>query len=239
LPDAGGWILLIGEPLGMLAVLGALWGKSLRRNFGWLWRHQAWRWGAVCTVIATIAFFTTLGIRVVRAQTVTSAEFSPTSGISFETNTAAPRASLIDQHGQVVELSSMRGSPTILTFTYGHCSTVCPSIIADLRMARQDAKKSNVRIVVITLDPWRDVPERLPTLAAHWKLGGDDIVLSGEVPAVESALDKLAIGRKRNETTGDIDHATTVMLLDEHGRIRFRVEGGGKLNYDALIRKAG
>ena len=33
LPDAGGWLLLIGQPIGMIGVLVAVWGAELRRGF--------------------------------------------------------------------------------------------------------------------------------------------------------------------------------------------------------------
>ncbi len=32
LPDAGGWLLLIGEPIGMVGVLFAVWGREVRRD---------------------------------------------------------------------------------------------------------------------------------------------------------------------------------------------------------------
>ena len=84
----------------------------------------------------------------------------------------------------------------------------------------------DVPIVVVTLDPWRDTPERLPTLIEHWELRVTDRLLSGRVADVEQVLDQLGIGRRRNEVTGDIDHAATVMILDGTGRITWRVDGG-------------
>lgn len=238
LPDAGGWILLIGEPAGMLAVLAALWGDMLRKNFEWLWSRRAWRLAGIVATIATVGFFTTLGIRVARAQGGAPVEFATNSGISIETNIEAPALPLVDQHGRAVELSDLRGATTLLTFAYGHCTTVCPSVVTDLRAVREGVRKANVRIAILTLDPWRDVPERLPMLAMHWKLTGDDIVLSGDVNDVQRTLDSLAIGRKRNETTGDVDHGTTVMLIDARGRIRYRVDGGGRYNFATLLEKA-
>jgi cytochrome oxidase Cu insertion factor (SCO1/SenC/PrrC family) len=81
--------------------------------------------------------------------------------------------------------------------------------------------------MVVTLDPWRDTPERLASLASHWRLAQNDRVLSGAVQDVESALDKLGIARTRDEMTGDVTHATTVMVLDLRGRITLRADGGG------------
>lgn len=237
LPDAGGWILLIGEPLGMLAALLAVWGGSLRRNFHWIRNHRAWRFGVALSAMLTVTFFTTLGIRVARAQGNSSVEFDPSSGVSIETAVDPPKARFVDQRGKSISISDLRGNPAMLTFAYGHCSTVCPSIVTDLKIVRADLRRDDVRIVILTLDPWRDVPERLPMLAEHWKLAANDLVLSGAVGDVEAALDTLGIGRKRNETTGDIDHGSTVMVLDRNGKIRARVDGGGRQSFASALRR--
>jgi cytochrome oxidase Cu insertion factor (SCO1/SenC/PrrC family) len=236
LPDAGGWILLIGEPLGMAAALVAVWGGSLKNNFRWISARRTWRLSAVVFCVATVAFFSTLGLRAARAQGVLTVEFAPNSGLAQRVDLNAPSFALVDQSGRSTSLSQIRGGQTLLTFAYGHCSTVCPSIVTDLRIARRESRSSDVRIVILTLDPWRDTPERLPTLAQHWKIEANDRVLSGSVADVDKTLDALAVGRKRNETTGDIDHGSTVMLIDSRGRITWRVDGGSRGDFAALLR---
>jgi cytochrome oxidase Cu insertion factor (SCO1/SenC/PrrC family) len=236
LPDAGGWILLIGEPLGMAAALSAVWGGSLRSNMRWIWARQTWRLTTALFVVAAIAFFSTLGLRAARAQGTFPVEFAPNSGLAQRVEMRAPSFALVDQKGEPTSLSEFRGEQTLLTFAYGHCSTVCPSIVSDLKIARSDSRAGGVRIAILTLDPWRDTPERLPTLAQHWKIDAGDRVLSGSVADVDKTLDALAVGRKRNETTGDIDHGSTVMLIDNRGRIRWRVDGGGRADFAALLR---
>lgn len=238
LPDAGGWILLIGEPLGMAAALFAVWGGSLRSNIRWISARRTWRLSAALFVVATVAFFSTLGLRAARAQGTFPAEFDPSSGLAQRVDLLAPSFALVDQKGERTSLSEIRGGQTLLTFAYGHCSTVCPSIVTDLRIARRESRSSDVRIVILTLDPWRDTPERLPTLAQHWKIEADDRVLSGSVADVDKTLDALAVGRKRNETTGDIDHGSTVMLIDGRGQITWRVDGGGRADFASLLRNS-
>ena len=236
LPDAGGWILLIGEPIGMAVVLAALWGDSLKRNFEWIRARRGWLIGAACAAVVTLGFFTTLGLRVARAQSLSPTEFEVVPGGFQKVDRPAPPLMLVDQHGQPTSLSGLRGENVLLAFAYGHCATVCPAIVSELRVARRESK-TDARIVILTLDPWRDTPERLPTLATHWQLAERDQVLSGTVEDVERTLDALAIGRKRNETTGDIDHGTTVMLIDADGRIAWRVDGGSA-DFAKLLRSA-
>ena len=99
-------------------------------------------------------------------------------------------------------------------------------MVSSLLAQRIAAHRPDVPIVVITLDPWRDTPEQLATIATHWDLAPGDRVLSGSVAEVEHALDALGIGRRRDGNTGDIEHTATVMILDSRGGVAWRADGG-------------
>lgn len=226
LPDAGGWILLIGEPAGMLAALFAVWGRSLRRDARWILRRRAWRFaGAVCVTLG-IASVTWLGVRVGRAWALGRAAAPVSRAIARRVDRDPPAISLANQRGQRTSLSDFRGRPVLLAFAFSHCGTVCPALVTDLKLARRSANRPDVALVVITLDPWRDTPDRLPAIAERWGLGAADRILSGGVSEVEQVLDAFGVWRRRDERTGDIDHATVAMLLDRRGRIAWRVDGG-------------
>ena len=236
LPDAGGWILLLGEPAGMVGVLLAVWGGSLRRDLHWLGAHRLRR--AIASAVVVLAAVATgaLGVRVARAWRRGQVTDAPVSGMPRRVDRDLPRMSLVDQLGMRNSLAQLRGRPALVTFAFGHCAEICPLIVSDLRTARRVAGRSDVPLVVITLDPWRDTPERLPALARHWGLERSDRVLSGSVTEVEASLDALGITRRRNETTGDVYHATTVLILDARGRIGWRVDGGSGGVADVLAR---
>ena len=225
LPDAGGWILLIGEPIGMLGFLGVVWGGSLREELRRV--RGDWRWLAVgaFTTVLSVAGISAVAVRVARAE-VAGAPVTLVPGIPVRVDEALPSARLTDQHERRVSLADLQGHATLITFAFGHCATVCPMVVHDLRAVRQAAARDDIRLVVITLDPWRDTPERLPTLMNEWGLARDDLVLSGTVAEVGRALDALRIVRRRNETTGDIDHVATALVIAPNGRITWRIEGG-------------
>jgi len=226
LPDAGGWILLLGEPLGMTAVLLALWGGSVRRQLRWIASHRVWRLiGSAAAVVATAAA-AALGVHVARVWASERSVVVGDGAVVQRLNVDVPRTALVDQRGISMSLSDLRGQAYLLTFAFGHCSNVCPAIIAGLREARVAASRPHVPLVVITLDPWRDTPDRLGMMSQHWGLPSQDRVLSGGVADVEQVLDVLGIGRKRDETTGDIVHGTTTMIVNERGRIILRIDGG-------------
>ena len=57
LPSVGGWIVLIGEPVGMVIALLLIWGESLRRDLRWL---RARRWGLAAMAVAGLALLSSL-----------------------------------------------------------------------------------------------------------------------------------------------------------------------------------
>jgi cytochrome oxidase Cu insertion factor (SCO1/SenC/PrrC family) len=82
------------------------------------------------------------------------------------------------------------------------------------------------RVVVVTLDPWRDTPSRLPYLAEFWKIGEDGYVLSADVDDVARVLDAWNVARDRDPDTGDVLHPLLTYVLDASGRIAFASTGG-------------
>ena len=226
LPDTRGWIILIGEPLGMLGMLTAIGGRALRRDIGWL---AAVRWRRVTAVVVSAVAIVACGAlaaRVARAWEGGRVSYLPDESGLRRVEVAAPDVPLVDQQGRRVSLADWRGAPAIVTFAFGHCATVCPVVVNDLQGARRRAGRPDVPLIVLTLDPWRDTPERLASIAKSWSLSEHDRVLSGEVAEVEAVLDSLGIARRRNETTGDVDHATTVFVLGSDGHIGWRGDGG-------------
>lgn len=225
LPDAGGWIVLIGEPIGMLVALALIGGRSLRRDFAWLTATRVRRLATASAAALMLLATGLLGTRVARAWEGGRIASAPDAAALRRVRRDLPRIPLVDQSGRRISLDGMRG-PALVTFAFGHCRTVCPVIVNDLQAARRRANRRDIPVVVVTLDPWRDTPERLHTIAAHWQLAEHDLVLSGSVDAVEATLDSLGIARRRNDTTGDVDHVTTVFVLDRTGRIGWRGDGG-------------
>lgn len=235
LPAAGGWILLIGEPIGMIGVLMAVWGDALRDDVRRLRASSGGQMliGAMLLLVISgmsAAFWRVQSAR--RAGRVADAAVftpQPFAASMMETRNTVletpPPLALVDQHGQSFSLGQLRGRPVMVTFAYAHCETVCPTIVQDLKTARRNANADDVMLVVVTLDPWRDVPTRLPSIAEQWQLGADDRVLSGPVDDVLQVLSAWDVAHSRDTRTGEIVHASAVVLLDREGRVSYRMSG--------------
>lgn len=227
LPDAGGWILLIGEPIGMMGTLYAIAGTSLREELHGIFRRMrgtpSGRRAVLLTGgLAALGLAPAFVARAVASASATTARAVSPAPRTMET--PAPHAWLVDQHGTEISLALLR-RPAILTVAFGHCETVCPTLVRQVLRARADAGRETMPLFIVTVDPWRDTADRLLTISREWDLGPDDHLLSGDVGVVEKVLDALAVGRVRDTNTGNIAHAAVVMLLDGQGRITTRFDG--------------
>ncbi len=246
LPDAGGWMVMTGQPLAMLLVLFAAWGRDVRDGIRALQEKVG---GQLAVGVVMAGVIAGLAGVVMRVQ---SADARP-----FESNTAGrlaaqltrindtvPSMRLADQTGRTVNLAEYKGKAVLVTFAYAHCQTVCPLVVMDLlevqqRLRREialqpgadSAKIASIvpEVVIVTLDPLRDTPSRLPTIAQQWKLGPNAHVLSGPVEEVEATLNAWRIPRVRNSATGDLSHPTMVYVIAPDGRITFVTPGGAEL----------
>ncbi len=227
LPHAGGWILLVGQPIGMLAVLLTVWGGELQAALGALSGKVAGRalLGGTAVLLLTGA---TLAAGRVRAADGDTKPFDPVAGgeVLTRINDPAPALRLVDQHGDSVSLSDFQGRPVLVTFAYAHCETVCPLVVHEALAAQQATADLQPAVIIVTLDPWRDTPARLPSIAEGWELGADARVLSGQVDAVERVLSNWRIPRVRNEASGDLSHPAIVYVVSPTGRLTYALQGG-------------
>jgi cytochrome oxidase Cu insertion factor (SCO1/SenC/PrrC family) len=235
LPHAGGWLLLIGEPIGMFAVLLVVWGDDLRAGLARLHRRLPGRIASAAVLVLGVSGLFAAARRVADAAGVGAAEsFALSPPLPPRGRDLAPPLVLTDQHGAVTDLADLRGRWIMVTFAFGHCEDICPVIVQHARRAREDEGAAHVPLFVVTLDPWRDTPDRLPSIAAAWELAGDDRVLGGSVAEVTAALDGWRVARQRDTATGDVLHGSTIVLVDPAGREAWRIEGAPQRAREAL-----
>lgn len=240
LPDGGGWILLIGQPLGMVLLLLTVWGRDLRVAIRRVLERASGQ--IVVGVTAAALMAGALGV-VVRVRQANAQPFAadPIEKLGAELtriNDIPPALKLLDQSGAVVTLDAFHGRAVLVTFAFAHCTTVCPLVVHSAlsvrdRLASSDSERTPV-VLVVTLDPWRDTPSRLPAIASQWGMRGDAHVLSGPADDVERALNAWRIPRVRNEKTGDLSHPSLVYVIAPNGRIAYVVNGSDEQILAAL-----
>ena len=229
LPNAGGWIGLIGGPAGMLVILVLGWQRGMLSLLQQAHTSRGVRLAFALLALGVAVLVTGAALRVQQARSMT-----PTMPPSTLAPDAHPRLDLhpasfrlIGQNGDTVSLEQFRGRPVLVTFAFVHCSTICPLIVQHVLRAQEELRGSpdQPAVLVITVDPWRDTPSRLETIAQQWRLPDDAWVLSGPIEDVEATLDAWQIPRIRDERTGDVTHPSLVYVVDRHGRIAFASTG--------------
>jgi protein SCO1 len=234
LPAVEGWLLLIFQPISMTVALFLGWGHSTREALALLVRSVPGRLAAAMVVLVLLLGGAGATVRVASA---TGAD-----AILLETPVTAPAdhprldrpapsgLALVDQRGTGFTLDGYRGRPVLVTFAFARCETVCPVLVREVLAAQRLAPESGAArpaVVVVTVDPWRDPPSRLPHVARMWELGEDAYVLSGAVPEVLAELSAWEVSITRDPRTGDVVHPAPVYVLGPDGRIAFVTTGGG------------
>lgn len=231
MPDASGWLLLVGQPLGMFGFLGVVWSEALHRGLAWMWSRTDGRLALASVGLFALTGLVGAGYRVAAAAEARAPMEIP-SVMAVEDHPRldreAPPLELIDHRGEGFDLGELKGRPALVTFAFGHCPDICPLVVDNARRARDAVwGPEGGSLVVVTLDPWRDTVRRLPNLAERWAMGGPrDHLLSGPVEEVEAALDAWNVARFRDILTGDVAHPSLTYLLDADGVIVFATLSG-------------
>ncbi len=237
LPDASGWTALILQPVIMFGMLTFIWGSALTEAVSGAARSTRGRVLLGALAMVPLVGGGVVGLRVSGAtQSLPPVGAGPPPADYPRLDRDAPALGMLDQYGDSLTLAHLSGRSFFVTFAFAHCETVCPMVVHDVRQARRQLGAEAPPLIVITLDPWRDVPSRLGAIARQWELEGDEHVLSGSVAAVEAALDAWRIARSRNEDTGDIVHPRVVYLVDEAGTIAYVTSGGVEVLVDLATR---
>ncbi|HEU5262846.1 MAG TPA: SCO family protein [Gemmatimonadales bacterium] len=228
LPDVSGWMALIGQPALMLGTLLLVWGDVVRAALRSLAGSAAGRVALGGAAAFMLAGTGAAGVRVASAGAAQQLAVAPSSPVPAEyprLDRPAPPLELIDQHGEPVTLARFRGRPVFVAFAYAHCETVCPLLVREVLRARELAGDVAPVTLVVTLDPWRDTPSRLPAIAERWGLPGDAFVAGGDSALVAATLAHWNVALQRDLRTGEIAHATLVYLVDRDGRVAYAVSG--------------
>ncbi|HQV95037.1 MAG TPA: SCO family protein [Anaerolineales bacterium] len=127
--------------------------------------------------------------------------------------------------GSVFKLSEERGGVVLLFFGYTSCPDVCPTTLADMKLAIEalkPAEAEQIKVIFITVDPARDTPERVQEYVDHFSTSF--IGLSGEESELTKVWSDYGIFREVMESesaTGYlVNHTARILLIDRNGDLR-------------------
>ena len=144
-----------------------------------------------------------------------------------------------NQNGQTIEMKDLKGKVLVMVMIYTSCKSACPRLVADMRNIESrlsDQIKKNVKLVLVSIDPKVDTPQRLHQFAKDNQMDGDQWVFlrSSEENTREFAA-VLAVNYKKIAPM-DFSHSNIISVFNAQGELVFQQEGLG-VNSDATVNK--
>jgi protein SCO1 len=156
-------------------------------------------------------------------------EAGETEGFAVrDSSDCLPDITLVDQHGQAVSLSSLKGKPVLFDFVYTTCPGPCLLLTSHMKkIANQlgPALGTEARIVSITVDPEHDHPAQLLAYAKEFQADIKGwLFLTGTPKQIDDVMARFKLIRQR-EADGTVDHVLEFFLVDGNGRARLQYMG--------------
>jgi protein SCO1/2 len=157
-----------------------------------------------------------------------------------------PPFTLVDERGQPFTEEALDGHPTIVSFLFTRCDTICPVTTAKMQMLQEKTfdLRDRIKLLSFTVDPTYDTPARLTAYAqkfqadpTRWRFvtGPKDKVKDYVENALVSPMpaDDGARGAIPN-----IVHAGYFLLIDGERHLRGKYDSNDITELDKLERDA-
>ena len=144
-----------------------------------------------------------------------------------------------NQNSENIEMKDLKGKVLVMVMIYTSCKSACPRLVADMRNIESrlpENIKKNVKLVLISIDPKVDTPERLKAFSIENKMDGLqwEFLRSTEENTREFAA-VLAVNYKKVSPL-EFSHSNIISVFNANGELVFQQEGLG-VNSDETIKK--
>lgn len=134
------------------------------------------------------------------------------------------------QNNQQIELKDLKGNILVMVMIYTSCEFACPRLVADMKNIESQIKKNikdQVKLILVTIDPKRDTPQRLKAFAIENEMDGDQwLFLQGTEESVREFANVLAVKYKQISPM-DFSHSNIISVFDQLGTLQHQQEGLG------------
>jgi protein SCO1/2 len=180
---------------------------------------------ALAALVAIVA----IAAGILSARWVLQRQAGAQLGVATATVLSPPRPlpplDLVDQDNRPFDTSRLRGGWSLLFFGFTSCPDVCPVTMAALaqtsKLLADLPQELRPRVVMISVDPERDTPERL---AGYVRAFDPTFVgATGTKAAVDELALRIGVVIAKRPTDGEnysVDHSSQVFLIDPDGALR-------------------
>ena len=179
------------------------------------------RWTIAGVLLFMTVVVTSFIHRVGEPRIMSLAETRANGLFLFDTPRDPGEFSLIDHHGSPFTREDLIDQWTLIFFGFTHCPDICPTTmaaLAELKAQLVGTEASDARVVMLSVDPARDTPERLAQYAPYFHT--DFIGVTGDFTDILSFAQRLnAPFRKVSEPDGayQMEHSANVILMNPRG----------------------
>lgn len=143
------------------------------------------------------------------------------------------------QEGKNIELKSLNGHILVMVMIYTSCKAACPRLVADMRNieTKLDKKtKKNVKLILVSIDPVTDTPQKLKSFAIANKMDSDPwIFLRSTEDNTREFAAILAVNYKQISPM-EFSHSNIISVFNSKGELIYQQEGLG-INNDQTVSK--
>ncbi len=142
-----------------------------------------------------------------------------------------------NQNGEDLQFEDLKGDVLVTVMIYTSCKAACPRLVADMRNIEERLSKStkeNVKMILVSIDPNVDTPERLKAFAEENFMDKHPwlFLRSSEDNTREFAA-VVAVNYMKISPI-DFSHSNIITVFNDQGEMVFQQEGLG-VNSDATI----
>ena len=157
---------------------------------------------------------------------------APTTATVLPAPRPLPEFALVDESGAAQSRSLFEGEWHLLFFGFTNCPDICPTTLATLTSATKELRQRNAgpvpRIVLVSVDPRTDTPERLGEYIAYFGEGTRG--LTGSEDALRELTEPLGVYFREVPLDDGytVDHSAAVLLINPDGEFHALFSGPHK-----------
>ena len=141
------------------------------------------------------------------------------------------------QDNQEIELKELRGQVLVMVMIYTSCKAACPRLVADMRDIESKIPKpykDKVKLIMISIDPETDTPQRLKSFAKENLMEDEQwLFLRGSEADTREFAAVLAVNYKKISPL-DFSHSNIISVFDENGVLQHQQDGLGVNNENTI-----
>lgn len=136
-----------------------------------------------------------------------------------------PEFALLDHTGSPAGRDVFEGDWDLVFFGFTHCPDICPLTLQVLASARAEMAAAGIeplpRIVLVSVDPERDTPEKLAQYVGYF--GDGNLGLTGDLEELRKLTGALGVWFEKSALDGDsysVNQSAAVLVIGPDGRYR-------------------